>query len=636
MTARRAGCAPIFLPKVHAAAKLATQVRIPPPAPQASHFTGRGVRGTPRAQEGDPPPRRLTRPRRPFPAAGLFFTLTRRCPLACAHCSTNSALSSEQYPAAPFERLTDTFTTADRPDLLSFTGGEPLLRPGLVRALAARSREAGTASTMITGGYFARDTGRVSSALWSALTAVDHVTFSLDIFHERQVPRRAVFAVVHRLLEAGQAVSFQVVGTGSADPYLAEVTGDIRRTFCDAVPALVVYLRAVGRATQLLDRPPPRCPARVADPCTMAGWPTVAFDGTVVACCNQTVVDGPAPPHLQLGHAAEMTWAPIAARVRDEPILRAAGLRAAVPGRRRRAGKAGRLLPKLLPPARTPRRAGRSAEADDHADIRDRRTAGDRSAGNGRRARVRRRVRHQGICPHGDARQPRTDPGMGKLTLDEIVRARDTPGRSLLLFLTDRCPVGCAHCSVDSRRDSPSISDHALLAELVAAICADSERQVIGISGGEPFVERRGLSLAVDALAGAGKDVVVYTSGVWARGGESPAWIRAVLRAASCVFLSTDAFHAASIGEQRFVSAARSIAAEGTPLVVQVMDLQDQVGAARRLLGLAFGADWPAQAELSLTPSLPYGRGAEVFALAPLRSVPTLGRCPALSAPVVR
>ncbi len=260
---------------------------------------------------------------RPFPAAGLFFTLTRRCPLACAHCSTNSALSSEQYPAAPFERLTDTFTTADRPDLLSFTGGEPLLRPGLVRALAARSREAGTASTMITGGYFARDTGRVSSALWGALTAVDHVTFSLDIFHERQVPRRAVFAVVHRLLEAGQAVSFQVVGTGSADPYLAEVTGDIRRTFCDAVPALVVYLRAVGRATQLLDRPPPRCPARVADPCTMAGWPTVAFDGTVVACCNQTVVDGPAPPHLQLGHAAEMTWAQIAARVRDEPILRA-------------------------------------------------------------------------------------------------------------------------------------------------------------------------------------------------------------------------------------------------------------------------------------------------------------------------
>ena len=34
---------PIFLPKVHTATKLATQVRIPPPAPQASHFTDCGA-----------------------------------------------------------------------------------------------------------------------------------------------------------------------------------------------------------------------------------------------------------------------------------------------------------------------------------------------------------------------------------------------------------------------------------------------------------------------------------------------------------------------------------------------------------------------------------------------------------------
>jgi hypothetical protein len=74
MIARRAGCAPLFYPKVHAATKLATQVRIPPPAPQASRFTGRGVRGTPRAQEGDPLPRRLTRPRRPLPLYGTSST----------------------------------------------------------------------------------------------------------------------------------------------------------------------------------------------------------------------------------------------------------------------------------------------------------------------------------------------------------------------------------------------------------------------------------------------------------------------------------------------------------------------------------------------------------------------------------
>ena len=65
---------PTFLPKVHAATELATQVRIPPPAPQASHLTDCGAPRTPGAQEGHPLPRRLTRPRRPLPLYGTFST----------------------------------------------------------------------------------------------------------------------------------------------------------------------------------------------------------------------------------------------------------------------------------------------------------------------------------------------------------------------------------------------------------------------------------------------------------------------------------------------------------------------------------------------------------------------------------
>lgn len=47
---------PIVLPKVHAATKLTTQVRIPPSAPQASHCADCGIPRTPRAQEGHPLP----------------------------------------------------------------------------------------------------------------------------------------------------------------------------------------------------------------------------------------------------------------------------------------------------------------------------------------------------------------------------------------------------------------------------------------------------------------------------------------------------------------------------------------------------------------------------------------------------
>ena len=34
---------------------------------------------------------------RPVPGAALFLAVTRRCPLSCAHCSTNSMLSSEEH-----------------------------------------------------------------------------------------------------------------------------------------------------------------------------------------------------------------------------------------------------------------------------------------------------------------------------------------------------------------------------------------------------------------------------------------------------------------------------------------------------------------------------------------------------------
>ncbi|PJT49525.1 radical SAM protein, partial [Streptomyces albidoflavus] len=59
-------------------------------------------------------------------------------------------------------------------------------------------------------------------------------------------------------------------------------------------------------------------------PCAMAAWPVVAFDGTVLACCNQHTVDRrPVPPHLRLGHIAEDGWGTVRARALDSPLLRA-------------------------------------------------------------------------------------------------------------------------------------------------------------------------------------------------------------------------------------------------------------------------------------------------------------------------
>lgn len=222
------------------------------------------------------------------------------------------------------------------------------------------------------------------------------------------------------------------------------------------------------------------------------------------------------------------------------------------------------------------------------------------------------------------------------MTHDEIERLRRTPGASALLFITDRCPVGCAHCSVDSRGDSPTISDWRLFGEILDWLCADPGFDVVGISGGEPFVERRGLSLASRRLAEAGKRQVVYTSGVWARRATTPAWIGEVLRRCCCVYLSTDAFHARTVSDADYIRAARAVAAAGPWIVVQVVDVGEMPARAEQLLRRAFGTRWEERAEVRPVPPLSHGRGASVFDRHAGRPGRDFGPCPQLASPMVR
>jgi pyruvate-formate lyase-activating enzyme len=260
---------------------------------------------------------------RPVPAAAVFLALTRRCPLSCAHCSTNSTPVSEQSPAEMFERFVDSFSHGNRPELLAITGGEAFLRPALVRTLAERAGEVGCRTMALSGMFWARG-GRIPPAIRRAIDVLDHFSVSLDVFHEREVARVDVFRILDELLTDGKDVSIHLVGLNAEDPYLVSTIEDVRRTFDDRVPMLVNGVNAVGRAAEWMAEPVIESVSPVdAVPCTMAAWPTVAFDGTIVACCNNDVVNGPAPAHLTLGHADTDTWADVSLRCREAPMLRA-------------------------------------------------------------------------------------------------------------------------------------------------------------------------------------------------------------------------------------------------------------------------------------------------------------------------
>jgi organic radical activating enzyme len=255
------------------------------------------------------------------PCAGLYLSLTRRCPLHCAHCSTRSTPHAEQHPAEPFLRLVGSFQPDERPDIVSLTGGEPLLRPRLVRELAELAANSGARTAVLSGMFFAAR-GRTPPAIRRALEPLDHVSASIDRFHEREVSRAAVLDVLGSLLDDGKQVSVHLTGAAADDPYLEGAIGEIRRALDDRCPIYVALVAAVGRAGEWLEAADqPRTSA--AEPCRLASWPVVAFDGTVVACCSQAAVDGPTPEHLRLGDAAVDDWPVIARRARESAMLRA-------------------------------------------------------------------------------------------------------------------------------------------------------------------------------------------------------------------------------------------------------------------------------------------------------------------------
>lgn len=225
---------------------------------------------------------------------------------------------------------------------------------------------------------------------------------------------------------------------------------------------------------------------------------------------------------------------------------------------------------------------------------------------------------------------------MSRLTLGRINEMRSVPGRTGLLFITDRCPVGCNHCSVDSRPDSPRITDWTVFEHVVDAL-ATSGYEAVAISGGEPFVERRGLPMAVERFDEAGQQVIIFTSGYWATDGRRPKpWVSDVLRRTETVFLSTDGYHEEGVGIGRFARALETAVDHDCHVVVQVLDGSRDLEIALAGVHQAFGDEADRRVEFSVITPLRRGRGAGLFQIG--RHVPAadLQRCTLLGSPTLR
>jgi hypothetical protein len=223
-----------------------------------------------------------------------------------------------------------------------------------------------------------------------------------------------------------------------------------------------------------------------------------------------------------------------------------------------------------------------------------------------------------------------------RLTHRAIESIRREPGRSITLFITERCQVGGAHFNVDSRAEGPTIVDFERFDRILQWIATQPELEMISIIGGEPFAERRGLALTTQRLGAVGKQLVVYTNGVWAAGARVPAWIHDVLARCDCVYLSGDADPAVQVEATSLINAAREIAAAEAWLVLQVLEHESAREQAVELLNRAFGGRWDQHAEINVVTPQPHGRGAALVSPSTPVEGRSLGSCSLVQSLVLR
>jgi len=254
------------------------------------------------------------------------FSLTKACPLSCAHCSAATVPASMRravsMPAALVRRC-----CAEMPALaargvraISLTGGEPVLCLDDVAALSRAAREAGIRTTLVTGLYWAAGPASRRRVI-AALPDVDRWNISWDRFHAAEVRLTDVAHAARAIRDTGAAVTIRVAVDDPATPE-DEAMYD---RLVDAIPdveIVVQSVRPVGRAGGAVPPadPPPRAAGDVSAPswpCLSTG-PLVMPDGSARPCCSSMMDE---PDHPFAARSAAHGLAALHRDWTDDPLL---------------------------------------------------------------------------------------------------------------------------------------------------------------------------------------------------------------------------------------------------------------------------------------------------------------------------
>jgi len=244
---------------------------------------------------------------------GLMYTRT--CPLACAHCISDS--SPEVRERLQFrEAMAYIEAIARFSTKICFTGGEPLVYYRDVTRLIRHAKSLNLSISLVTGGGWVHTEVQTRSRVSSLVDAgLDGLWISWDNYHGAFLPSERAVMLARIATEAGLKVTVRTVTS-------ADQSSNRSEPLFAGLPVAFEEQRVIklGRATSLPFSQFASFGEAPKGTCSSVYSSVIESDGNVYACC------GPAhfckkPSPLFLGNARREPLDDILARGLEDPIL---------------------------------------------------------------------------------------------------------------------------------------------------------------------------------------------------------------------------------------------------------------------------------------------------------------------------
>ena len=248
--------------------------------------------------------------------SGLAVMLTRRCNMACAHCSVESGpKAGTKGPPLPelLRAVRDAAASGVR--YVNVTGGEPMLRERAALEVVRECRRLGIGTRITTNGFWGRTPERARRTLCQMLEAgLSALTVSYDRFHAAFQGPEPVVHIARAAAELG--FHFEVNVTRMADD---EEIGELIAPFDDLPNVRLRFydVQPLGAARNL---PGSAMRSETEGFCNACGVAALTDDGRVTACNGPSYFMPPGHP-LAVGSLDEAPLGELLARHRDDPIL---------------------------------------------------------------------------------------------------------------------------------------------------------------------------------------------------------------------------------------------------------------------------------------------------------------------------